>query len=908
METLKIGQKCVFDGTTGTIKFIGKTKFASGDWVGVELEKPVGRNSGIINQVKYFECTKKCGIFVRPSIILYQKKKNLPSLEDPKINKRLKLHKNILNRVKEQRKTKLNKIQQLEKILESKGEKGQKVLANFRKWEKKRLLRQEFKRKQLELQMKTEKNKKLKTALTMSSQRLESNKENKFELMLEQLEKEKTDSKFQLRNAKKKTGISEKKRAVYQIKLSDLQNSNERKIRNFKKINAKKQFQLKALELNIKKLEKELETGVMLPKLYVQEYLDEMEKLTKERKMIQQKISMIKTSGHLVRTTEGEEIEYFNQFQSKKNWIPKVFDKHPKLLVMRERLRPLTKVISFSRLVTAERAKGIRGFESNSIYQGIMNYYRGENKPEIVKSIETQTGIPFQPKIINTVFPGFAEAPLRSLLRFSLRDPQQIKKIMNNERTSNLDEMQQQKQQGRGNKGKANTDPFKLAKDDLSIWSEPEDNEKNIQLDNEMINNGISHNKNLLHTIVNANINKLIERLTWDKGSDPEYTKSILITYPRWISVHHFLQKIIQTYNGPSEFEQLHINKAKNSNIRLIRMRIISLLKIWIEKYWDSSIPNEVNEKMKAFIETVVVQDSSKESKNLLGLLERAINLNNNKELRVANIERALRETMDNVYDEPPPYPKHPKNIFASVFTIDDLCPLEFARQITLFCYDIFIKIRPSELITCGWSNKREKHEIAPNTLQMCAKFNDIAFYFTESILMPLKLSDRIKAHERILDLGDAFLDLKNYDGVMMALAACGESSIARLKKTKNGLSNYHLDISEEMDEVCSSSGNFSGLRNIYQNHDGALIPYFGMMLTDLTFMSDGSPDVVDGKVNFSKMKLMYTTINQIQKFQSIPYNLQKIQQVYQILEKPLQTKTPIECYQISLEREPRKK
>ena len=54
----------------GTIRYSGPTAFGEGDWVGLELQSPVGRTDGSVNGVTYFKCAANQGIFVKASILV----------------------------------------------------------------------------------------------------------------------------------------------------------------------------------------------------------------------------------------------------------------------------------------------------------------------------------------------------------------------------------------------------------------------------------------------------------------------------------------------------------------------------------------------------------------------------------------------------------------------------------------------------------------------------------------------------------------------------------------------------------------------------------------------------------------------------------------------------------------------
>mmetsp|Transcript_113419 Transcript_113419/g.177278 ORF Transcript_113419/g.177278 Transcript_113419/m.177278 type:complete len:240 (+) Transcript_113419:73-792(+) len=70
-HSLQIGTRVLItnqDNAPGIVKFIGNTDFSAGVWVGVALDKQVGKNDGSVQGKKYFECPPGHGIFVRQQV------------------------------------------------------------------------------------------------------------------------------------------------------------------------------------------------------------------------------------------------------------------------------------------------------------------------------------------------------------------------------------------------------------------------------------------------------------------------------------------------------------------------------------------------------------------------------------------------------------------------------------------------------------------------------------------------------------------------------------------------------------------------------------------------------------------------------------------------------------------------
>lgn len=80
-KVFRVGDKVLVDGTKpGTIAFYGATEFAKGEWAGVVLDAPEGKNDGTVAGVRYFTCEPNRGLFAKPQkLVLAPKAEQKPA-------------------------------------------------------------------------------------------------------------------------------------------------------------------------------------------------------------------------------------------------------------------------------------------------------------------------------------------------------------------------------------------------------------------------------------------------------------------------------------------------------------------------------------------------------------------------------------------------------------------------------------------------------------------------------------------------------------------------------------------------------------------------------------------------------------------------------------------------------------
>eukprot|EP01094_Clydonella_sp_ATCC50884_P025531 TRINITY_DN6747_c0_g1_i1.p1 TRINITY_DN6747_c0_g1~~TRINITY_DN6747_c0_g1_i1.p1 ORF type:complete len:651 (+),score=144.26 TRINITY_DN6747_c0_g1_i1:320-2272(+) len=210
---------------------------------------------------------------------------------------------------------------------------------------------------------------------------------------------------------------------------------------------------------------------------------------------------------------------------------------------------------------------------------------------------------------------------------------------------------------------------------------------------------------------------------------------------------------------------------------------------------------------------------------------------------------------------------------YTGSFNMLDMDPILVARQLTLIEAEMFQQIGPMEFAGQGWS-KADKETTSPNILKMIRRFNHVCAWVAFEILGYQEVEKRALVLARFIIIGQEFLSLRNYNGVMTIVSALQQVPIYRLKKTWNILPGKLWDIWDRMYGLMDSACNFQAYRETLEKAQPPCIPYLGTILTDFTMTDDGNPKYYkDTKLyNVSKLVRESKIVSSIMRYRSKAY------------------------------------
>ncbi|KAM9518590.1 rap guanine nucleotide exchange factor 1b isoform 6-T6 [Salvelinus alpinus] len=208
------------------------------------------------------------------------------------------------------------------------------------------------------------------------------------------------------------------------------------------------------------------------------------------------------------------------------------------------------------------------------------------------------------------------------------------------------------------------------------------------------------------------------------------------------------------------------------------------------------------------------------------------------------------------------------RGVSARPGTLHDFRSHEIADQLTLLDAELFYNIEIPEVLL--WA-KEQNEEKSPNLTQFTEHFNNMSYWVRSLIIQQEKGQDREKLLLKFIKIMKHLRKLNNFNSYLAILSALDSAPIRRLE--------WQKQTSEGLEEYCTlidSSSSFRVYRAALADVEPPCIPYLGLILQDLTFVHLGNPDLIDGKVNFSKRWQQFNILDSMRRFQQEHYELKR--------------------------------
>ncbi|KAI5928535.1 ras guanine nucleotide exchange factor domain-containing protein [Camillea tinctor] len=397
----------------------------------------------------------------------------------------------------------------------------------------------------------------------------------------------------------------------------------------------------------------------------------------------------------------------------------------------------------------------------------------------------------------------------------------------------------------------------------------------------------------------------LVEQLTRHDKLDSSFNNTFLLTYRSFTTARELFELLVKRFNiqPPDGLNNSDYDIWKDRKQKPIRFRVVNILKSWFDNFWMEEPSEESKQLIRdvyAFARDTVKSTETPGSQPLMAVLDQRLS---GKEI---SSKRLIQTFANNV---PPPI--MPRNMKKLKFL--DIDVTEFARQLTVIESKLYGKIKPTECLNKTWQKKvgENEPEPAPNVKALILHSNQMTNWVAEMILAQMDVKKRVVVIKHFVSVADKCRNLNNFSTLTSIISALGTAPIARLKRTWDQVPARTQAVLETMRRLMASTKNFGEYREALHVANPPCIPFFGVYLTDLTFIEDGIPSIIKktNLINFAKRAKTAEVIRDIQQYQNAPYSLQPVPELQDYILSNMQAAGDVhEMYDKSLQVEPRER
>lgn len=393
----------------------------------------------------------------------------------------------------------------------------------------------------------------------------------------------------------------------------------------------------------------------------------------------------------------------------------------------------------------------------------------------------------------------------------------------------------------------------------------------------------------------------LVAHLTHHDVLDSDFNTAFIITITTMSTMLEFLQLLINRFNmeAPEGLSYEEYLKWKTQKQSKIRHKVLNIMKLVLENHWCQLYHNKaLLQRWHAFVNLPLVQPYP---------MARTIS---------EDIKRILNGEILNPPTEPPILTGKSPALILKGFSLmklrlHDIDAVELARQLTLREFELYRKISKHSCIHKVWGKKSGLTEDTSAISDFIKALNQLTNFVAYKIIQKEESRKRVQIIRYFVLVAEKCRQYNNFSSMTAIISALYSSPIHRLKKTWLFVLRDTMAQLQNMNKLMNSSRNFTEYRDMLKFLGSeACVPFFGVYLSDLTFIYHGNPDHLLNRtrmINFAKRAKTVDIVMGIDRFKRFGYNFQPVGEIQKYLDRWFEKLPTIEeQYELSLQLEPR--
>ncbi|SCU98277.1 LADA_0H11804g1_1 [Lachancea dasiensis] len=412
----------------------------------------------------------------------------------------------------------------------------------------------------------------------------------------------------------------------------------------------------------------------------------------------------------------------------------------------------------------------------------------------------------------------------------------------------------------------------------------------------------------------------LLEHLTSHQTIDASFNIAMLLSFRSIFTTSEFLHALVERYHlYPPDgltFDEYNLWIEKKANV--VKGRVVTIMKTLFSHYWTPAYYESGIDDLVSFAQLAVAQ-------NISGAPVLLIELKNRLSLK-GNLKNFVPEIIK--FDEsghnygsnalnPEVQSAGSTEVGAGYgfrmrkLKILDIDPQTFAKQLTTKDHFLYSRITPFACLDRIWGRKYCKFAGSELITKFVTSANTLTNYVAFSIVKQTNFKKRVKVIQHFVSVAESCYELNSFSSMTAIISALYSSPVYRLKKTWASVPTDCIKVLENLNTLMDPTKNFFTYRTWLKTvKDVACVPFFGVYLSDLTFIAEGNPDYLHRStdiVNFNKRIRIVEILKQISSYQNIRYKFKLYDDVQAFIDESMKSVPTIEKqYEQSLRIEPR--